>query len=228
LPAAAENPRTEPIVCYVTQGISLNSADPGRSVLEKIRAAVAARVDWVQIREKDLPAQKLLALVRAAVGVASDGDSNVRVIVNDRLDVAIAAGAAGVHLGSESLPAGKIVRWCRAGNAPPEFLVGVSGHTFENVREAEDAGASYAFFGPVFDTPAKRPFGPPQGIARLAKVCRGAKIPVIAIGGVNEENGEECMRAGAAGIAAIRLFQEPREAALKNAVERLRGFAATR
>jgi len=135
------------------------------------------------------------------------------VIVNDRLDVALAAGAAGVHLGGGSMPAGEVVRWCRGGNAPAEFLVGVSCHSFEETREAEAAGANYAYFGPVFETPSKTPFGPPQGIARLAEVCRSVRLPVIAIGGVNEENGAECLRAGATGVAAIRLFQEARDAA---------------
>jgi thiamine-phosphate pyrophosphorylase len=225
LPAVPEKPRAGRIVCYVTDREFLHSADPTGSVLARIRTAIAAGVDWVQIREKDLPARELLALVRASVDMASDGASQARVVVNDRLDVALAAGAAGVHLGGQSLPARETVRWCRAGNAPPEFLIGVSCHSFEKIREAEDAGASYVFWGPVFDTPAKRSFGPPQGIARLADVCRAARIPVLAIGGVNEENSAECIAAGAAGIAAIRLFQQLREpATLKAVVERLHGL----
>ena len=198
----------KPIVCYVTDRKSLGSADPIESVLAKIRAAIAAGTDWVQIRERNLPARDLLALPRGAVEESGDA---ARVIVNDRLDVAIAAGAAGVHLGEQSMPAREVIRWCRSGNAPPEFLVGVSCHSLEEAREAEGSAASYVFFGPVFDTPSKRSFGRPQGIARLAEACRSVRIPVIAIGGVNEENGVECIRAGAAGIAAIRLFQEPRD-----------------
>ena len=84
------------------------------------------------------------------------------------------------------------------------------------------AGASYVFFGPVFETPSKKTFGPPQGIARLGEVCRAVRIPVIAIGGVNEENAAECLHAGAAGIAAIRMFQESSEAeTLKRAIKRI-------
>jgi len=223
LPAAPEKPAakppTKPIVCYVTDRKSIGSAEAVESVLAKIRAAIAAGADWVQIREHDLPARELLALVRGAV---EESGGAARVIVNDRLDVAIAAGAAGVHLGERSVPAGEVVRWCRSGNAPPEFLVGVSCHSLEEAREANGAGASYVFFGPVFDTPSKRSFGQPQGIARLAEVCRSVRLPVIAIGGVNEENGAECIRAGAAGIAAIRLFQESREPeALREAVARI-------
>lgn len=208
----------KPIVCYVTDQKSLGSTEPTAGVLMKIRAAIDAGADWVQVREKDLPARELLALVRDAVAAAKSAASRehageARVIVNDRLDVALAAGAAGVHLGGGSMPAREVVRWCRGGNAPKEFLIGVSCHRFDEAREADAAGASYVFFGPVFETPSKRSFGPPQGIARLAEVCRNAHLPVIAIGGVNEENGAECIRAGAAGVAAIRLFQEARDAA---------------
>jgi thiamine-phosphate pyrophosphorylase len=202
------------IVCYVTDRRPLAAAEDAigaraAGLLEKIRAIAAAGVDWVQIREKDLPARDLLELARKAVAAAA----GAKVIVNDRLDVAFAAGAAGVHLGHESAPAREVVRWCRAGNAPPEFLVGVSCHSAEEGREAEIAGADCVFFGPVFETPSKKPFGAPQGVERLAEFCRAVRIPVIAIGGVNQENAADCIRAGAAGIAAIRMFQEPRDPA---------------
>lgn len=188
----------------------------------RIRTAIAAGADWVQIREKDLPGRELLELARAAVSVATTGKALV--FVNDRLDVALAAGAAGVHLGGESMSAREVIRWCRSGNAPAGFQVGVSCHKLEEARETERAGAAYAFFGPIFDTPSKREFGPPQGIAKLAEVCSAVRIPVIAIGGVGADNGAECIRAGAGGIAAIRMFQEARDAAgLREAVARLRG-----
>jgi len=209
----------KPIVCYVTDRKALGAADPAGNLLAKIRAAMAVGVDWVQIREREMPARELLALAKAAVG-AREGDA--RILVNDRLDVALAAGAAGVHLGGASAPAREVVRWLRETNAPAKILVGVSCHNLEEARSAEDAGASYVFFGPVFDTPSKKPYGPPQGIARLAKICSAVSIPVIAIGGVNEGNGAECLRAGAAGIAAIRMFQESREPEkLKRAIANL-------
>jgi len=187
-----------------------------------------AGVDWVQIRERDLRAKELLELSRQAVAesivgsVMDEARAEVLVVVNDRLDVALAAGAAGVHLGRESMPAGDVVRWCRNGNAPAQFLIGVSCHNLKEAQEAEDAGASYVFFGPVFDTPSKRPFGPPQGVARLGEVCRALRITVIAIGGVNAGNAAQCSDAGAKGIAAIRLFQETTDpAALSDVVARL-------
>ncbi len=215
------------IVCYVTDRKSLDTSEAVPALLAKIRAAVVAGIDWVQIREKDLSPRELLELTRAAIGIAADHASAkavrqatpltsltpARVLVNDRLDVALAAGAAGVHLGGGSVPSHDMVRWLRDCGAPADFVVGVSCHSLEEVRAAEDAGASYAFFGPVFDSPAKRSFGPPQGIARLEEVCRSVKIPVLAIGGVNFENAEECLRAGACGIAAIRVFQEPSQTA---------------
>jgi thiamine-phosphate pyrophosphorylase len=200
-------------------------SEGAEGVLGKIRAATAAGVDWVQIREKNLSGRELLALVREAVA----GRGIRRVIVNDRLDVALAAGAAGVHLGRQSLSARDVVRWCRSGNAPADFLIGVSCHGLEDSREAESAGASYIFFGPVFDTPSKRGMGEPQGVARLGEICRGVAIPVVAIGGIMEENAGECIRAGAAGIAAIRMFQDARDgAAMKDVVKRLRAESASR
>jgi thiamine-phosphate pyrophosphorylase len=209
LPSAAEKTRSRPIVCYVTDGKSLSTGDRTASVLAQIRRAITAGVDWVQIRERDLLTRELLALVRQALREAEESRADVRIILNDRVDVALAARAAGVHLGSESLPVAEVVGWCRAGQVPPHWLIGVSCHSLEEAREAESAGASYIFFGPVFDTPSKRSFGPPQGTRKLAEVCRAVEIGVIAIGGVSGANGAECLRAGAAGVAAIRLFQEP-------------------
>ncbi len=225
------------IVCYVTDRKSFGATRPAETgVRAGIKAAIVAGVDWVQIREKDLPARELLALVRDALQVAADSSAAVkplaaesavprtavRIIVNDRLDVALAAGAAGVHLGRESLSVKDVVEWCRRRNAPPEFLIGVSCHSVEDAREAESAGAGYIFFGPIFDTPSKRSLGQPQGIQRLAEICAGLRIPVIAIGGVDEANAQECLLAGSAGIAAIRMIQKrANERGLKNAIDRI-------
>jgi thiamine-phosphate diphosphorylase len=204
-------------------------------VRERIQMAVQAGVDWVQIREKDMPARELVDLVRdavragdALVGAAGTGDGHVapRAVVNDRLDVALAAGAAGVHVGRESVNVRDVVKWCRSGNAPPEFMIGVSCHSIEEAREAESAGANYIFFGPVFETPSKQAFGEPQGMARLAEICASVGIRVIAIGGADEVNAQDCVRAGAAGIAAIRMFQEASDArVLASAVQTIQGCA---
>lgn len=174
-------------------------------------------MDCIQIREKDLPARELFDLARQCVALAA---GRTRVLVNDRLDVALAAGAAGVHLGRESAPARQVKQWCRAGHAPPGFLVGVSCHSLDEALQAEADGADYIFFGPVFATPSKEAFGPPQGIARLAEVCRTVRIPALAIGGISPERASECLCAGAAGIVAIRLFQQAAD--LPAFVERFR------
>jgi thiamine-phosphate pyrophosphorylase len=108
--------------------------------------------------------------------------------------------------------------WRSAGRAG--FLIGASCHSLEAAQAAEGAGADYIFFGPVFATPSKAAFGAPQGIERLREVCRSVTIPVLAIGGITVENAHSCFDVGAAGMAAIRLFQE--SADLSDVVNRLR------
>ena len=190
---------------------------------ERIRAAMDAGADWAQVREKDLGARELLELTRDAVETASLGRARSLVVVNDRLDVALAAGADGVHLGGEAVPVREAMEWIRPRRVHEDFLLGVSCHTAEEVQTAAEAGASYVFFGPIFDTPSKRAFGPPQALQKLAEVCRAAVIPVVAIGGINIGNVRDCLAAGASGIAAIRMFQEAEDAAkLKAELERLR------
>jgi thiamine-phosphate pyrophosphorylase len=166
-------------------------------------------VDWIQIREKDLGGRELAGLARTAVDESRAAGS--RVLVNDRLDVAIAAGAGGVHLGENSLPLESVIEWRRS-SGRTDFLIGVSCHSLESARAAWRGGGDFIFFGPVFATPSKAAFGPPQGIERLREVCASVEIPVLAIGGVNAGNAAACIDAGAAGIAAIRLFQDARSA----------------
>jgi thiamine-phosphate pyrophosphorylase len=220
-----------PIVCYVSDRKALPAHHSASNildrVLDKVRTTADAEADWIQIREKDLPTRELLNLVRAAIRIIEGMPRKPLVFVNDRIDIALGAGAAGAHLGRESAPVREAVRWCHAGNAPAEFLIGVSCHHIDEAREAEISGANYLFFGPVFDTPSKKSFGPPQGIEQLAQICRTIRIPVIAIGGVSEVNAAECIKAGAAGIAAIRLFQEPRDLmALRDSIAGLHRPAA--
>jgi thiamine-phosphate pyrophosphorylase len=210
----------KPILCYVTHRRALAQSGGGgdHALLQKVRQAAAAGVDWIQLREKDLSGRALMDLARAAVAEARE--SSARILVNDRLDMAIAAGAHGVHLGEKSLPAAPVAEWRRKSGAG-DFLSGVSCHSLEAARTAEREGADYIFFGPVFATPSKEKFGPPQGIDRLRETCGAVRIPVAAIGGITAENASSCIRAGAAGIAAIRLFQDAES--LEALVRALRG-----
>lgn len=210
--------RKAPLLCYVTDRRTLGVAKPAESLTaltRKIEEVAAAGVDWVQIREKDLPASALTSLTRQALGIAAKVSakraSAFCVLVNDRLDVAIAERASGVHLGEKSLPVADAKRLVesavRKQVVDSSFLIGASCHSIETARAAQHDGADYIFFGPIFATPSKAAFGAAQDITRLAEVCRVVAIPVLAIGGITTDNADSCLQAGAAGLAAIRLFQ---------------------
>jgi len=205
-------PTREVKLCYVTDRRALAgpAGEQIRLLLETIDRAARAGVHWIQIREKDLSGRVMSELVREAVSRVPAG---CRIIVNDRLDVAWTTGAAGVHLGERSLPVAEAKGFLRERPISAEFLVGASVHSVEAARAAERLGADYIVFGPVYATPSKARFGEPQGIERLAEVCERARVPVIAIGGITAESAGECVHAGAAGIAAIRLFQEAKDLA---------------
>ena len=146
-----------PLLCAVTDRHSL--AGPS-ALSEYVALAVAAGFDWIQIREKDMSARELLAVVRDAAKAAAARENATRIIVNDRLDVAIASGAGGVHLGEASLPVAAVNAWRREAvtlkNLPRDFLIGASCHSMEAARAAERDGADYIIFGPVFSTPPGR------------------------------------------------------------------------
>jgi thiamine-phosphate pyrophosphorylase len=203
------------LLCYVTDRHSLpgfDARDARETLLVKIGAVAAAGVDWIQIREKDCSGRDcgLLtreALQRAAKSPASHGVP-ARILVNDRLDVALSECAGGVHLGEKSLPVQEAKWLAESRGQRKGFLIGVSCHSPEAAASAASGGADYIFFGPVFATPSKAAYGAPQGLAQLAKVCRAISIPVLAIGGITLTNASACLAAGASGIAAIRLFQD--------------------
>jgi thiamine-phosphate pyrophosphorylase len=182
--------------CYITDRHSLRGAKLPDAVAANLRAGV----EWIQIREKDLSAKALYELIRAVLALPNPHGS--RILVNTRVDVALAACAAGAHLPDGS-PAPRTWRSI----APPGFLIGVSCHSVEDVRAAEHEGASYVLFGPVFAPLSKRSDLRPRGLAELAKAAAAARIPVLALGGITRENTSECIAAGAAGIAAISMFQ---------------------
>lgn len=178
-------------------------AAPGRSLADEldaletqIAAAVEAGVTHVQVRDRDVPAGALCAFVARVVARVGH---RARVVVNDRLDVALGSGAAGVQLRSDGPPAARI----RAA-VPNGFLIGRSTHTLTEVRTHQDV--DWLLFGPVFETPS-HPGRQGQGVAALEAACAASRVPVFAIGGINKANLATCLDAGAAGIAAIRLFQ---------------------
>jgi len=221
------------VLCYVTDRRAFEMAcapslgeqtsehvrtQSGQALLQTIRNVAAAGVDWIQIREKDLPARVLVDLAKRAI--AGTLRTSAQILLNDRLDVALAIGAAGVHLGESSIPVELVSEWRRSAGRV-SFRIGVSCHSMEAARAAEDSGADYIFFGPVFATPSKATYGAPQGIDKLHRVCGAVRISVLAIGGVTVENANSCVAAGALGVAAIRLFQESDD--LSALVNRLRG-----
>jgi thiamine-phosphate pyrophosphorylase len=167
-----------------------------RDVLDCIARAAADGVELIQIREKDLNGRDLLALTQAAVAAVSL--RRTRILVNGRADIALVAKAHGVHLPSESIPPSE---WRRI--LPPGFLIGISCHSTVEIREAE--AANLIVYGPVFASPGKG-FG--VGLDALRIATGSTRIPVFALGGITLENAQSCINAGAAGIAAIRLFQE--------------------
>jgi thiamine-phosphate pyrophosphorylase len=217
-------PDGKPILCYITDRRSL-SAPPQKDLmdplLDKIDLLAAAGIDWIQLREKDLSGKHSASLTREALKrvskQAGHSKSATRIIVNDRLDVALAEQAAGVHLGENSLPVEEAKRLLLAYPAAQtlahKFLVGVSCHSLEAAKSAAAAGADYLYFGPIFATPSKAAYGAPHGLDRLAGVCGSVDIPVLAIGGITLENTSSCLSAGASGLAAIRLFQDSPDAA---------------
>jgi thiamine-phosphate pyrophosphorylase len=213
--------RTEPILCYVSDRRAFSAAAENSALITQIRAAAEAGVDWVQIREKDLSGRELLELATEAVSlVRRIPNSKTRILINGRLDIAVAVRADGVHLSEESLPVATVREYRDRSTLTKHFSIGASCHSIDAALAAERDGADYIFFGPIFATPSKAAFGPPQGIAKLASICRAVRLPVLAIGGITAENMPECFTAGAAGIAAIRLFQESNQ--LHDLVTRIR------
>jgi thiamine-phosphate pyrophosphorylase len=199
-------PLARPITYLITGGetssATTTSSEEFRRLLALVRAAVAARVTLVQLREKELTGRVLYELAAASADAARGSATGV--LVNDRADIARAAGCDGVHLTTTSLDAAVVRR-----AFGEDFLIGASAHTVQEARAARDGGADFAVFGPVFDTPSKRAYGPPVGLGALALAARElSPFPLVALGGVGEFEVEKVSGAGAAGVAGIRLFSD--------------------
>ncbi|MDX6559587.1 MAG: thiamine-phosphate pyrophosphorylase [Blastocatellia bacterium] len=209
---------SKPILYLITRGATTEATTPDseefQQILKQVSAAVTAGVQLIQLREKQLPAQVLFELTAAVVSIARG--SSTRILVNDRADVAAGAGADGVHLTTHSLTSDTIRNAFGA-----KFLIGASTHSLLEAREASRQGADFAVFGPIFPSPAKAKYGAPLGLEKLSEAARGlTPFPLIALGGVSLENANQCLLAGASGIAGITLFGDPNT--LSTTVETLR------
>jgi thiamine-phosphate pyrophosphorylase len=204
-----------PLAYYITDRQSCSLP-----ILQQIQQAIEASVDLIQIREKDLATRPLLELASRALLLAKGSRS--KILINDRVDLALAVGLDGVQLGNHSVGTGTV----RTQLGEKNLEIGVSVHSMDEFLLAAAEGASFATLGPIFATPSKSTYGPPLGLELLTKVCQCATIPVFALGGINLENYRSCLAAGAAGIAAIRLFQTP--TTLERAVLGIHGFLPDR
>jgi thiamine-phosphate pyrophosphorylase len=214
---------SKPILYLITPGATAetttSTSEEFQDILVQISAAVAAGIQLIQIREKNLTARMLFELTANVLGIIRG--TSTRVLVNDRADVAASAGADGVHLTTRSIDANIIRK-----TFGRDFVIGASTHSFVEAMAARDCGADFAVFGPVFETATKANYGSPLGIAALVEVCLALKpFPILALGGVSTENASECLRAGAAGLAGISLFSDP--ATMKANVAKVRAHVET-
>lgn len=216
-----------PLLCYITDRTQFSGEESARRhlLLAKVREAVLAGVDYIQLREKDLPARQLEGLAAEAIGILRElrpenRELRTMLLINSRTDVALAVGADGVHLRSEDIIAAEVRDlWrCSAGESAHPTIT-VSCHKPEHVRQAAKNGADLALFAPVFEK-KDRPGTERAGLEMLRLTCQ-FEIPVLALGGVTLANAADCLAAGAAGIAGIRLFQE---SDIREVVRRLRAL----
>jgi len=163
---------------------------------EAVRLALQGGVRAVQLREKDLPVRELLALAQELRAITRE--FGAKLFINDRVDVAVAVGADGVHLGHQSMPPEAVRKAAGKG-----LLIGVSTHSLEEARAAEAGGADFITFGPIFQTPSKSEYGVPVGIDALKALKNEVKIPIFALGGIKSGNFEQIIMSGASGMAMI-------------------------
>lgn len=192
----------KPLIYLITDGeiTPENYAEKSLATLDLIKRAIAAKINFIQIREKQLPAKSVFELAFQAAKITKK--STTKLLINDRADIALAANADGVHLTANSLSA-EIIR----ANFPKDFIIGISAHSLEKAQEAKMQGADFATFSPIFHSPNK---GEPVGLDALREVCEKLKpFPIIALGGIDETNYREVLHI-ANGFAAIRFLKKVR------------------
>ncbi len=167
------------------------------SLITAVRKALQGGIKAVQLREKDLDTRPLLKLAYKMRKLTKE--YKAQLFINDRFDIGLAVGADGVHLTQNSIPVSKVRETVKK-----KLLIGVSTHSLKEAKEADNGGADFITFGPVYRTPAKRKYGNPVGIDALNQVCRKISIPVFAIGGINSKRINHIRESGAYGVAMIR------------------------
>ena len=187
-----------PRLCLISSGEG--HADNGTLLLKQLTLLPRSLACMVQIREKKLNAKELLTLAIKARKIGLP--EGTLLLINERVDLALAAELDGVHL-PENACSATMLR-----TIAPKLIYGCSIHSHSALLLAEEAGADYLLFGPVFDTPSKRIYGPPQGLEKLGELCQATSLPVFALGGITPKNAPLCMAKGAYGIAALSLFHD--------------------
>ena len=209
------------LLCYITDRRLLGDDEATRqnNLLARIESAAAAGIDFIQLREKDLTARELERLAEAMARVS--GFTQSKLLINSRLDIALAVGTHGVHLRAEDFQASDARSI--AAKAGKQIVIGVSCHSAKEVALAESHGADFALLGPIFEKRSGE-VSAPLGFEELRRACArpaaaASRMPVLALGGVNLSNARDCILAGAEGVGGIRLFQE---SAVNETVNQLR------
>jgi len=215
---------TRPILYYITDRTAFSGSESERRLrlLLKIAEAARAGIDYIQLREKDLSTRQLEFLARDAIQVVhqnSRTSNPTRLLINSRSDVALAAGAHGVHLRSDDVTVSEVRRVWNQASRENQVTLAVSCHSDNEVQRAVNHGADFVVFAPVFEK-KDSPGQTAAGIDALRRACQAA-IPVLALGGVTLANWRSCLEAGAAGIAAIRLFQDHEVAVVARQLRKL-------
>ena len=214
------------LLYYITDRSAFPGSEAERhtALIRRIAEAARAGVDYIQLREKDLPVRELERLAHEAVRAARDNSSHTKLLINSRMDIALACGADGVHLPGDDIAASDArALWMKCSPRAP--IIGVSAHSVDEVQLAFSHGANFAALAPIFEKPNTAVTG--LGLEGLRRACSGFaaadEFAILALGGVNLENAGACLAAGASGLAGIRMFQA---GSIGETARRLRGLAS--